>query len=422
MAAPRGQSPREECEAGRETKMWSRRNKTARCSGCDVLLVVPPQARTIRCAVCRSITDVGSSQDPVRQAMGFLKSVVMNISNGISSLNSSSSSSGSSSHGYPITSPPPSFPRVRGKKRAVLVGVSYVGQRYELKGTVNDVNCMRYLLIERFGFPAEGILVLTGKEVVPGSPQALFNHDRQHSCVVQPYAEEERGPYRVPTKENLRMAMRWLVSGCESGDSLVFHFSGHGVQRLDPSGDEVDGLDEALCPLDFEANGSIVDDEINETLVRPLPRGVKLHALVDSCHSGTVLDLRYLCRLSRWSTLYLKPSHSHQSGWFEVHVHYIMKPFCFAQGRALAGSTSTGAMTYSFIQAIENEPGTTYGRLLTAMRSAIREASTGIRMSGPIVSLMRKVFNFGLTQVCFLENLVFPLLSFSARSPLSQFR
>ena len=95
------------------------------------------------------------------------------------------------------------------------------------------------------------------------------------------------------------MAMRWLVSGCESGDSLVFHFSGHGVQRLDPSGDEVDGFDEALCPLDFEANGTILDDEINETLVRPLPRGVKLHALVDACHSGTVLDLPYLCRLSR---------------------------------------------------------------------------------------------------------------------------
>lgn len=145
------------------------------------------------------------------------------------------------------------------------------------------------------------------------SPQALFdivgfnsmikdgrqNHDREHSCVMQPYAEEERGPSRVPTKENLRMAMRWLVSGCENGDSLVFHFSGHGVQRLDPSGDEVDGFDEALCPLDFEANGTIVDDEINETLVQPLPRGVKLHALVDACHSGTVLDLPYLCRLSR---------------------------------------------------------------------------------------------------------------------------
>lgn len=158
--------------------MWSRRNKTARCSGCDVLLVVPPQARAIRCAACLAITDVGSSQDPVRQAMGFLKSVVMNISNGIGSLNSSSSSSGSSSQGYPITSPPPSFPRVRGNKRAVLVGISYVGRRYELKGTVNDVNCMRYLLIERLGFPAEGILVLTGKEVVHGISSGPLRHCR----------------------------------------------------------------------------------------------------------------------------------------------------------------------------------------------------------------------------------------------------
>ncbi|THU44616.1 hypothetical protein C4D60_Mb02t09260 [Musa balbisiana] len=378
MVAPRLESPREECEAGRETKMWSRRNKTARCSGCDVLLVVPPQARAIRCAACLAITDVGSSQDPVRQAMGFLKSVVMNISNGIGSLNSSSSSSGSSSQGYPITSPPPSFPRVRGNKRAVLVGISYVGRRYELKGTVNDVNCMRYLLIERLGFPAEGILVLT---------------------------EEERGPSRVPTKENLRMAMRWLVSGCENGDSLVFHFSGHGVQRLDPSGDEVDGFDEALCPLDFEANGTIVDDEINETLVQPLPRGVKLHALVDACHSGTVLDLPYLCRLSR-AGYYQWEDHNPPSGkWKGTNGGLaILISGCddhqtSADTSALAGSTSTGAMTYSFIQAIENEPGTTYGRLLTAMRSAIREASTGIRMSGPIVSLMRKVFNFGLTQI-----------------------
>ncbi|KAG1334605.1 putative Metacaspase-2 [Cocos nucifera] len=54
-------------------------------------------------------------------------------------------------------------------------------------------------------------------------------------------------------------------------------------------------------------------------------------------------------------------------------------------------------MTYSFIQALEFEPGTTYGRLLTAMRSAIRDANTGVG-SGPIASLLRKVFSLGLTQ------------------------
>ena len=97
-------------------------------------------------------------------------------------------------------------------------------------------------------------------------------------------------------------ALRWLVDGAAAGDSLVFHFSGHGVQKLDNNGDEADGYDEALCPLDFEdpRGGVILDDEINATIVRPLGRGVKLHAIVDTCHSGTILDLPYLCRLSRY--------------------------------------------------------------------------------------------------------------------------
>ena len=37
----------------------------------------------------------------------------------------------------------------------------------------------------------------------------------------------------------------------------------------------------------FSLIGVIVDDEINEILVRPLPSGARLHAFVDACHSGT---------------------------------------------------------------------------------------------------------------------------------------
>ncbi len=33
----------------------------------------------------------------------------------------------------------------------------------------------------------------------------------------------------VPTKENLIKAMQWLVQGAAPGDSLLFHFSGHGT-------------------------------------------------------------------------------------------------------------------------------------------------------------------------------------------------
>lgn len=67
--------------------------------------------------------------------------------------------------------------------------------------------------------------------------------------------------------------------------------------------------------------------------------------------------------------------------------------------QALSGNTITGAMTFCFIQAVESEPGATYGRILNAMRTAIREAKTGIAISGPIASLVKRVFGVGLTQV-----------------------
>lgn len=95
------------------------------------------------------------------------------------------------------------------------------------------------------------------------------------------------------------MALYWLVQGCQPGDSLVFHYSGHGSRQRNYNGDEVDGYDETLCPLDFNTQGMIVDDEINATIVRPLPHGAKLHAIIDACHSGTVLDLPFLCRMDR---------------------------------------------------------------------------------------------------------------------------
>jgi hypothetical protein len=69
--------------------------------------------------------------------------------------------------------------------------------------------------------------------------------------------------------------------------------------------------------------------------------------------------------------------------------------------QALAGNVSTGALTYCFIQAVQNEPGLTYGRLLNSMRQVIRGAKTGgLRLNGPIASLVNKaLFNTEITQV-----------------------
>ncbi|XP_020161954.1 metacaspase-1 [Aegilops tauschii subsp. strangulata] len=357
----------------------SRQTRTTWCSRCGASISAPPGARSVRCALCHTTTRVErrpQHNGGLHQAVGFIKGLLFGSPS--QPQPPPPASSGSMRAGDPYRLPA-SYPRARGKKRALLVGISYSFTKYELKGTVNDVNCMAYLLRQRFGFPGDSILALT---------------------------QEEKDPYRWPTKENIRLAMRWLVEGCTSGDSLVFHFSGHGVQKLDNNGDEVDGYDEALCPQDFEDRGVILDDEINETIVRPLGAGVKLHAIIDTCHSGTILDLPYLCRISRtgywqWENHNRQPdAQKGTSGGLAISFSGCGDSQTSAESdrKAFLGSTSTGAMTYSFIKAVESEPGTTYGRLLSAMRATIRDNGGDSGIPGPIGSFFRRVITFSSAQ------------------------
>lgn len=59
---------------------------------------------------------------------------------------------------------------------------------------------------------------------------------------------------------------------------------------------ELDGQDETIIPQDYEIAGEIVDDEIHELLEAYLPQGVRLTAIMDCCHSGSVFDLPYSVR------------------------------------------------------------------------------------------------------------------------------
>ncbi|KAI8050301.1 peptidase C14, caspase domain-containing protein [Syncephalis plumigaleata] len=106
--------------------------------------------------------------------------------------------------------------------------------------------------------------------------------------------DDQHDPRSIPTRANMIAGMRWLVNGAQPNDSYFFHFSGHGGQVRDTDGDESDGFDETILPLDYKKAGQIVDDEINAIMVRPLPPGCRLTAIFDSCHSGTAMDLPYL--------------------------------------------------------------------------------------------------------------------------------
>ena len=55
-----------------------------------------------------------------------------------------------------------------------------------------------------------------------------------------------------------------------------------------------DGFHETLCPLDMASEGQLLDTELFETLVAPLPSGCRLTVILDSCHSAGALG-----RLSR---------------------------------------------------------------------------------------------------------------------------
>ncbi|EFW20090.1 Ca(2+)-dependent cysteine protease [Coccidioides posadasii str. Silveira] len=154
-----------------------------------------------------------------------------------------------------------------GKRKALLIGINYFGQRGQLRGCINDVKNMSTYLNQSFNYAREDMVILT---------------------------DDQQNPMSQPTKANILRAMHWLVKDARPNDSLFFHYSGHGGQTPDLDGDEDDGYDEVIYPVDFRNAGHIVDDEMHRIMVRPLPAGVRLTAIFDSCHSGSALDLPYI--------------------------------------------------------------------------------------------------------------------------------
>jgi len=154
-----------------------------------------------------------------------------------------------------------------GRRKALLIGINYFGQRGQLRGCINDVKNMSTYLNEFFGYKREDMVTLT---------------------------DDQQNPMSQPTKANILRAMHWLVKDARPNDSLFFHYSGHGGQTKDLDGDEDDGYDEVVYPVDFRTAGHIVDDEMHRIMVAPLQPGVRLTAIFDSCHSGSALDLPYI--------------------------------------------------------------------------------------------------------------------------------
>jgi metacaspase-1 len=140
---------------------------------------------------------------------------------------------------------------------AVLVGVD----EYErpdippLRGCVNDVLLVRWLLKTRFDVANDDIHVLVNRRA---------------------------------TKDNIVRRLGAALARAGEGDIVVFYFSGHGSQVRDRDGDELsDALDELICPhdMDWDRATYLIDDDLDAALAA-LPPGVMFEAFFDCCFWG----------------------------------------------------------------------------------------------------------------------------------------
>ena len=143
------------------------------------------------------------------------------------------------------------------KKKALLVGINDyfpVGDGgSDLRGCVNDVEDMANTLVI-LGYESANMRIITDSRA---------------------------------TKEGILEGLKWLIKGAKKDDKLVFFYSGHGSRVPDFNGDELDRLDEIICPHDMDFGGNYISDDDFKELFKTIPKGVNLEAILDSCHSGT---------------------------------------------------------------------------------------------------------------------------------------
>ncbi|KZT25498.1 hypothetical protein NEOLEDRAFT_1114287 [Neolentinus lepideus HHB14362 ss-1] len=248
----------------------------------------------------------------------------------------------------PLQHPDFQYSRCTGKKKALCIGINYTGQHSELHGCINDAEDAYRFLREHYGFRDEDMVLL---------------------------CDDTRNPRGIPTKKNIIGAMRWLVKDAQPHDSLFIHYSGHGGRTKDLDGDEPDGFDEDIYPVDYKQAGIILDDDLHMILVRPLPPACRLTAVFDSCHSGSILDLPFLYHSD--GRVKSAPQVTPQ---FRKERTSPADVICFSgctdsqtSADTSEGGVAVGAMSYAFTLSLKRNPDQSYAQLLRSVREILNK-------------------------------------------------
>ncbi|MBD2356493.1 caspase family protein [Tolypothrix sp. FACHB-123] len=237
------------------------------------------------------------------------------------------------------------------RKLALLVGINnYQNGIPQLSGCTYDVQLQKHLLIHRFGFKAEDIVTLTDAQA---TRQNILTKFEKH-----------------------------LINQAQPGDIVVFHFSGHGSQVVDPDKDEEDGLNSTLVPIDSRIipgdRSGIVQDIMGHTLFL-LMYALKtdnVTMVLDCCHSGGAKRGNFLLRTLPGGTDYraMDAEFAYQRQWLKrlnlSEKEYInLRRQNIAKGVVLASAKrdqyavdatfsdfAAGAFTYALTQYLWQKP------------------------------------------------------------------
>jgi metacaspase-1 len=203
------------------------------------------------------------------------------------------------------------------------------------------------------------------------------------------------------TKMGILKSLDDLIQKAQTGDVVVFHFSGHGQQIFDDNNDETDGYDEALIPYDaaayydpvtYKGEKHLRDDELGNklNLIRAkIGATGSLVVIVDACHSGTATRGSEIFQARGNPVPFNKPGYKPN-----IKVSFASNTsadefFGNGVGNMIVFSASSphqvnfetkdnenagvGSLSYAFARAVaELKPGSTYQYLFEKIRAQIQ--------------------------------------------------
>jgi hypothetical protein len=167
------------------------------------------------------------------------------------------------------------LPPPRASFKVLLIGNNYCGTSNELQGCVADIEHAKQFFTSNVKSSfALSFYELWDKRTPDGK-----------SILV---SAKGRG-----TKANILAGITWLTTAVRTGDVLYVHYSGHGGTLPSKDPGELFHVDSTWVPVDYSTAGFIVDNDLRLRLAAKIPAGATLWVTSDSCHSGSVLDLRF---------------------------------------------------------------------------------------------------------------------------------